>query len=52
MRRWLSYLMLLAALACTRTLEPESSGGFDASLEGKPVTITFSVPDIQIAPST
>lgn len=52
MRRWLLYLMLLAALACTRTLEPESSGGFDASLEGKPVTITFSVPDIQIAPST
>ena len=53
MRRILSYLMLLfAVLSCARTLEVETPGGMDPSLEGKPVTVTFSVPDISIAPST
>ena len=53
MRRLLSYLILLLSVwACARTLEVDTSGGFDASLEGKPVTVTFSIPDIRITPST
>ena len=52
MRRLLTYLLLLSVLACTRTLEVETPGAFDPSLEGKPVTINFSVPDVKIVPST
>ena len=52
MSRLLTYLLLLSVLACTRTLEVETPGAFDPSLEGKPVTINFSVPDVKIVPST
>ena len=45
MKRLAAYLMVLAALVgCTSTLEKEVPGGMDPSLEGKPVTVTFSVP--------
>ena len=53
MRRLLAYLIaLLAVMACASNLESEFSGGMDPSLEGKPVTFTFSVPDVCVAPST
>ena len=53
MRRLLAYLIaLLAVMACASNLESEFSGGMDPSLEGKPVTFTFSVPDVRVAPST
>lgn len=53
MRKWISYLIaLLAFAACAPQLENDISGGMDPSLEGKPVTITFSVPDVRIIPST
>ena len=51
MRRFLAYLTaMLALLACKSTLEEEGNiCGMDPSLEGMPVTITFSVPDVQLA---
>jgi len=53
MRRLLAYLIaLFAFMACASRLENDFSGGMDPSLEGKPVTITFSVPDVRLAPST
>lgn len=53
MRRLISYLMaLLAFVACSARLEDDFSGGMDPSLEGRPVTFTFSVPDVRLAPST
>ena len=53
MRRLLAYLItLFAIMACASHLENENSGGMDPSLEGKPVTFTFSVPDVRVAPST
>lgn len=53
MKRLLAYLtVLLVALACTSEREENFSKGMDPSLEGKPVTITFSVPDVRIAPAT
>lgn len=42
---------LLALLCCTSSLEKET-GGMDPSLEGKPVTITFSVPAVRLASGT
>lgn len=52
MKRFLAYLMmLLVSLACTPVFE-EKINGLDPSLEGEPVTITFSVPDVRIAPTT
>ncbi|MBQ1649256.1 MAG: hypothetical protein II047_12495 [Bacteroidales bacterium] len=53
MRRLLAYLtVLLAALACKSAWENDFSDGMDPRLEGKPVTVTFSVPDVRIAPAT
>ena len=53
MRRLLAYLIaLFAVMACVSNLESEFSGGMDPSLEGKPVTFTFSVPDVRVAPTT
>ena len=53
MRRLLAYLtVLLAALACKSEWENDFSDGMDPRLEGKPVTVTFSVPDVRIAPAT
>lgn len=53
MRRLLAYLIaLFAFMACASQLENDFSGGMDPSLEGKPVTITFSVPDVRLAPPT
>lgn len=48
MKRFIAYLLvLLIALACAPGLEKEiTSNGLDPALEGKPVTITFSVPDV------
>ena len=52
MRRWIGHIILLLALvACSSRLE-EDFTGMDSSLEGKPVTVTFSVPDVRIAPRT
>ena len=53
MRRLLAYLIaLFAVVACVPDLESDFSGGMDPSLEGKPVTFTFSVPDVRVAPTT
>lgn len=43
---------MLASLGCTSEWENNHSEGMDPRLEGKPVTVTFSVPDVRIAPST
>ena len=52
MRRLFAYFSALLVLcACTSTLEKEWSR-MDASLEGKPVTITFSVPNVKLASPT
>lgn len=51
MRRLLAYLLLLALLACS-SFEEKGGGRMDPSLEGKPVTVTFSVPDVRIAVPT
>ena len=54
MKRLLFYIIALFAVsACAFDIDkPAASGTDGASLEGKPVTITFSVPDIRIVPST
>ena len=52
MRRLITYLTaLILAVSCVAELEP---GGMavGGSLEGAPVTITFSVPDIPVLPAT
>ncbi len=52
MRRLTAYLVaIFLALSCTAELE-RGSASVGASLEGAPVTITFSVPDIAVLPST
>ena len=52
MRRLIAYITTLLALcACSSRLETERAG-MDPSLEGKPVTFTFSVPDVRLAPAT
>ena len=52
MRRLLAYLTaIILALSCTAEPEQGRFAG-DASLEGAPVTITFSVPDVQVLPAT
>jgi len=44
---------LLAFLSCTSSLEEkEAAYGMDPALEGKPVTVTFSVPATRLAPMT
>ena len=45
-------MVLLAFAGCTSTLEKEFPGGMDPSLEGKPVTVTFSVPASDFGSST
>ena len=53
MRRLLLYLtVLLTAVACSSIKEDELLVGMDPSLEGKPVTVTFSVPGDCLLPST
>lgn len=53
MRRLLAYMIaLFAVMACVPNLESEIPGEWDPSLEGKPVTFTFSVPDVRVAPTT
>ena len=52
MRKLLAYLTaIILAFSCTAELE---QGGVAAgeSLEGAPVTITFSVPDVQVLHAT
>ena len=52
MRKLLAYLSaILLAASCTTELE-RGRTVVDASLEGAPVTITFSVPDVQVLPAT
>lgn len=53
MRRLIAFLLtaLFLALSCVAELEQDGRT-VDASLEGAPVTITFSVPDIQVLPAT
>lgn len=51
-RRLISYLFaIILALSCTVESEQKGSA-VDASLEGAPVTITFSVPDVQVLHAT
>lgn len=52
MRKLIAYLSaILLAVSCTVGLEQVDSA-VDASLEGAPVTITFTVPDIPVLPAT
>lgn len=53
MKRILAYLTaLLTVWACASHLEKEFSGGLDPSLEGAPVTVTFSVPATRLVSMT
>lgn len=53
MRRFLGYIMLLLTVsACTSLQVEEPEVGMDPSLEGKAVTVSFSVPDVRLAPMT
>lgn len=52
MRKLITYLSaIIMAVSCTAELE-QGGSAVDASLEGAPVTITFSVPDIPVLPAT
>ena len=52
MRRLIAYLTaLLLAVSCVTELE-QGGGAVGTSLEGAPVTITFSVPDVQVLPAS
>ena len=52
MKRLICYLIAVFTLAaCTSEIGTDSRS-MDASLEGKPVTVTFSVPGVRLAPST
>ena len=52
MRRLIAYLTaLLLAVSCVAELE-QGGASVGTSLEGAPVTITFSVPDIPVLPAT
>ena len=52
MRKLLAYLSaILLAASCTAEMEQVGTAA-GASLEGAPVTITFSVPDVQLLPAT
>ena len=52
MRRLIAYLTaLLLAVSCVTEIE-QGGRAAGASLEGAPVTITFSVPDIQVLPAS
>ena len=52
MKRLLSYILaLIAVCACAPVIDEEITP-MDASLEGCPVTITFSVPDVRVSSST
>lgn len=53
MKRFLAYLIaLFAVCACASHLEKDFSGGMDPSLEGAPVTVTFSVPATRLVSMT
>ncbi len=48
MKKLIPYILaLITFMACTA--EPQERTGMDPSLEGKPVTITFSLPDVRVA---
>ena len=48
MKKLIPYILtLFAFMACTA--EPQERTGMDPSLEGKPVTVTFSLPDVCVA---
>ena len=52
MRRLIAYLCAaVLALSCVSELE-QGGAPVGTSLEGAPVTITFSVPDIPVLPAT
>lgn len=52
MRKLIAYLSaIIMAVSCTAELE-QGGSAVDTSLEGAPVTITFSVPDIQVLPAS
>ena len=52
MRKMMAYLgAILLAVSCTAELEQERTS-LGPSLEGAPVTITFSVPDVQVLPAS
>ena len=52
MKRFLAYITaVLVSLACTSNIQKEYSG-MDPSLEGKPVMVTFSIPDVCLQAST
>ena len=51
-RRLLYILALLAMAACVPDVGNVVPDDLDASLEGKPVTVTFSLPGVRIAPQT
>lgn len=54
MRRLIAYLMaVIAILSCTSSFdEKEAVYGMDPALEGKPVTVTFSIPAVRLASMT
>ena len=53
MRRLLTYLTaLLMAVSCVAELDRTGVSSVDGSLEGAPVTITFTVPDVTLLPAT
>ena len=52
MRKWITYLVsVILSVSCVAELE-QGGTTVNGSLEGAPVTITFSVPDIPVAPAT
>ena len=52
MRRLIAYLTaLILAVSCVAELE-QGGAAVGTSLEGAPVTITFSVPDVQVLPAS
>ena len=55
MKRVLAYLTVLLAIlsSCTSSFEEkEAAYGMDPALEGKPVTVTFSIPAVRLASMT
>ena len=53
MRRFLDYIMLLLTVsACTSLQVEDPKVGMDPTLEGKAVTVSFSVPDVRLSPMT
>lgn len=53
MRRFLGYILILLTVSACSSLQIEDPNvvGMDPSLEGKTVTVSFSVPDVRLAPT-